>query len=69
MRPTFVVGGTPVAVLTMQPALSGCSSGPTSDDIERCTFHRGGTTVVLTLAGPHGAEDVGPWRLVTESVA
>ena len=38
-----------------------------NDDVERYVFHRGGTTAVLTLSGPHGADNVDPWRIVTDS--
>jgi hypothetical protein len=38
-----------------------------NDDVERYVFHRSGETVVLTLAGPHGADNVDPWRIVTDS--
>ena len=37
------------------------------DDVERYEFWRGGTEVVLTLSGPVGADNVDPWRVVTDS--
>lgn len=40
-----------------------------NDDVERYVFFRDGTQVVLTLAGPHGADNVDPWRIVTDSFA
>lgn len=37
------------------------------DAIERYEFWRNGTEVVLTLSGPDGADNVDPWRIVTDS--
>lgn len=37
------------------------------DDVERYAFWRGGKTVILTLSGPQGADNVDPWRIVTDS--
>lgn len=37
------------------------------DDVERYAFWRAGTTVILTLSGPQGADNVDPWRIVTDS--
>ncbi|MEA2126676.1 MAG: hypothetical protein QOI80_3458 [Solirubrobacteraceae bacterium] len=39
-----------------------------TDAVERYTFRRGGRLAVLTLAGPKGADNVDPWRIVTDSV-
>jgi len=36
--------------------------------VERYLFFRHGTEVQLTLAGPKGADNVDPWRIVTESL-
>lgn len=36
-------------------------------DVERYEFWSNGTEVVLTLAGPKGADNVDPWRIVTDS--
>jgi hypothetical protein len=38
-----------------------------NDDIERYQFWKNGTLVTLTLSGPHGADNVDPWRIVTDS--
>jgi hypothetical protein len=35
--------------------------------VERYEFWKGGQEVVLTLAGPQGADNVDPWRIVTDS--
>ena len=37
------------------------------DDVERYEFWRGGTEVILTLSGPVGADNVDPWRIVTDA--
>jgi hypothetical protein len=37
--------------------------------VERYVFFKNGKDVVLTLAGPKGADNVDPWRIVTDSVA
>jgi hypothetical protein len=39
------------------------------DSVERYEFFRGGTEIVLTLSGPVGADNVDPWRIVTDSLA
>lgn len=37
--------------------------------VERYEFWRAGREVVLTLSGPQGADNVDPWRIVTDSFA
>jgi hypothetical protein len=37
------------------------------DAFERYEYFRGGTEVMVTLAGPSGADNVDPWRTVTDS--
>ncbi|MGC0416452.1 hypothetical protein [Embleya sp. AB8] len=39
------------------------------DEFERYVFFRAGHEVVLTLSGPVGADNVDPWRIVTDSLA
>jgi hypothetical protein len=39
-----------------------------TDAVERYAFFHQGRDVVLTLSGPKGADNVDPWRLVTDSV-
>ena len=39
-----------------------------TDAVERYVFLHGGRSVVLTLAGPKGADNVDPWRIVTDSL-
>jgi hypothetical protein len=36
--------------------------------IERYVFFHGGRDVVLTLSGPKGADNVDPWKIVTDSL-
>ena len=38
-----------------------------NDDVERYQFWARGRLVTLTLSGPHGADNVDPWRIVTDS--
>jgi len=38
-------------------------------DVERYELWRNGRQVVLTLSGPQGADNVDPWRIVTDSFA
>lgn len=37
------------------------------DAVERYEFTRGGKVAVLTLTGPVGADNVDPWKIVTDS--
>jgi hypothetical protein len=39
-----------------------------TDAVERYLFFHSGTELILTLSGPEGADNVDPWRLVTDSV-
>jgi hypothetical protein len=39
-----------------------------TDAVERYLFIRNGRQVVLTLSGPKGADNVDPWKLVTDSL-
>jgi hypothetical protein len=38
------------------------------DAVERYVFFHNGKDVVLTLSGPKGADNVDPWRIVTDSL-
>lgn len=38
------------------------------DAVERYEFFRSGRRAILTLAGPKGADDVDPWRIVSDSL-
>lgn len=35
--------------------------------VERFVFYRSGRRAVLTLAGPKGADDVDPWKIISDS--
>jgi hypothetical protein len=37
------------------------------DDVERYEFWQAGKEAVLTLSGPAGADNVDPWKLITDS--
>ncbi|GAA0969418.1 lipoprotein [Acrocarpospora macrocephala] len=39
------------------------------DEVERYEFYSTGTEAILTLSGPVGADNVDPWRTVSESFA
>lgn len=39
------------------------------DDVERYEYWKAGRTVVLTLSGPAGSDNVDPWKIVTDSLA
>src|SRR4051794_34127310 len=39
-----------------------------TDAVERYVFFHHGKALVLTLSGPKGADNVDPWRIVTDSV-
>lgn len=39
-----------------------------TDSFERYEFWDKGMEVILTLSGPQGADDVDPWRIVTDSL-
>jgi hypothetical protein len=39
-----------------------------TDAVERYVFFHKGKDLVLTLSGPKGADNVDPWRIVTDSV-
>jgi hypothetical protein len=38
------------------------------DAVERYVFFHNGRDVILTLSGPKGADNVDPWKIVTDSV-
>jgi hypothetical protein len=39
------------------------------DDVELYVFWQNGTEVLLTLSGPHGADNVDPWKKISTSFA
>jgi hypothetical protein len=62
--------GTAVRVKYLATAKPNAVTGKTGvDAVERYVFFHNGRDVVLTLSGPKGADNVDPWRIVTNSVA
>jgi hypothetical protein len=57
-RSTYVIRGRPDPV----------TGKARTDAVERYEFARGGRNVVVTLSGPKGADNVDPWRIVTDSL-
>ncbi len=41
----------------------------TMDSVERYEFWQDGVEVILTLSGPVGADNVDPWKIITDSFA
>jgi hypothetical protein len=58
IRITYTATGTPNPV----------TGKAVTEAVERYLFFRGGKDLVLTLSGPKGADNVDPWRIVTDSV-
>ncbi|MGI8754332.1 MAG: hypothetical protein ACR2MB_00390 [Acidimicrobiales bacterium] len=55
---TYTVGSAPNSVTGKKALLA----------VEHYEFARGGTTVMLTLSGAKGADNVDPWRIVSDSL-
>jgi hypothetical protein len=53
---------------TMKAAPDPVTGKVVTDAVERYVFAKGARTAVLTLSGPKGADNVDPWRIVTDSV-
>ena len=63
-------GGDAVLVTYEQKSTPDPVTGKTIvESVERYEFWRNGVEVVLSLSGPKGADNVDPWRTVTESFA
>jgi len=61
--------GSAELVTYLAPAKPNPVTGKSGEDaIERYVFHHAGEDVVLTLKGPKGADNVDPWRIVTNSL-
>lgn len=61
--------GTAVRITYLAAAPTNAVTGKAGiDAVERYVFFHNGRTVVLTLTGPKGADNVDPWRIVTDSV-
>jgi hypothetical protein len=56
------------AVYTAQGQSDPVTGKVRADAVERYEFTHAGRTVVLTLSGPKGADNVDPWRIVTDSL-
>jgi hypothetical protein len=73
------VGDVTAAALPSGPALHATWSADSApdpvtgrtvrDDVETFVFWRDGTEVVLTLSGPQDADNVDPWRQISQSFA
>jgi hypothetical protein len=53
---------------TTQSAPNAVTGKTQTDAVERYVFTRGGRTAVLTLTGPKTADNVDPWKIVTNSL-
>jgi hypothetical protein len=61
--------GTAVEVKYLADAAPNAVTGKAGQDaVERYVFFHRGQRVVLTLSGPKGADNVDPWRIVTDSL-
>jgi hypothetical protein len=60
----------PAVLITYQAtsAPNGVTGKTGTDAVERYEFWRGGQEVILTLSGPVGADNVDPWRTITDSL-
>jgi hypothetical protein len=62
--------GTAVRITYLATAKPNPVTGKTGQDaVERYLFFHNGRDVILTLSGPKGADNVDPWKLITNSVA
>jgi hypothetical protein len=61
--------GTAVRAVYFSTSQPDAVTGKVSIDVvERYEFFKGGKEVVLTLTGPKGADNVDPWKIVTDSL-
>ena len=61
--------GSAVRITYLAKAATNEVTGRTGQDaVERYVFFHNGRDVILTLSGPKGADNVDPWRIVTDSV-
>ena len=61
--------GTAVRITYLAKAKPDPVTGKTGvDAVERYVFFHNGKDVILTLSGPKGADNVDPWKIVTDSV-
>lgn len=61
-------GQTAVLITYLRDGTADPVTGKTvREAVERYEFHKDGTEGILTLSGPDGADNVDPWKLVSES--
>ena len=61
--------GAAVRITYLADAKSNPVTGKAGQDaVERYVFFHRGTEAILTLSGPKGADNVDPWKIVTDSV-
>jgi hypothetical protein len=61
--------GTAVRITYLAKARPNAVTGKAGTDaVERYTFFHNGRDVILTLSGPKDADNVDPWKLITDSV-
>ena len=61
--------GTAVRITYLAASPADPVTGKTvTDAVERYVFFHNGKAIVLTLSGAKGADNVDPWRTVTDSV-
>ena len=61
--------GTAVRITYLAKAKADPVTGKTGQDaVERYVFFHNGKDVILTLSGPKGADNVDPWKIVSDSV-
>jgi hypothetical protein len=61
-------GGTAIRVVYRADSLPDAVTGKVvRDEVERYVFYRNGREAILTLSGPVGADNVDPWRTVSDS--
>lgn len=61
--------GTAVRIAYLAKAKTDPVTGKAGQDaVERYVFFHKGKDVILTLSGPKGADNVDPWKIVTDSV-
>jgi hypothetical protein len=66
---TLAAGGAVHASYSATSAPDPVTQRVVTDDVELYVFWRNGSEVLLTLSGPHGADDVDAWRQVSNSFA
>jgi hypothetical protein len=62
-------GGQAVKISYLAKSQPNAVTGKAGQDaVERYVFFHNGNDVILTLSGPKGADNVDPWRIITDSV-